>query len=114
MAIRDPEKKRAVGRAWYAANPDRRRRHEREYRQRQRLAVLSHYSNGLLACAHCPFNIVDALELDHIANDGAAHRREVSTRKLYGGLIATGFPSGYQVLCRNCNWLKERIACRKS
>jgi hypothetical protein len=42
--------------------------------------------------------------LDHLANDGRAHRRRCKGwQGVYRELVRDAFPAGYQVLCFNCN-----------
>ena len=48
------------------------------------------------------------LDLDHINNDGAIERRRKNSSLNYSRLVNLGFPPGFQVLCRNCNWRKHR------
>lgn len=80
-----------------------------------KIEVFTHYSNGELKCRFCNFNDLRALVLDHINDDGANHQRSisktgktrVSTSKIYYDLKKKGFPKGYQVLCANCNTIKE-------
>lgn len=71
---------------------------------------------GGYQCACCGEEIRHFLTLDHINNDGAAHRKEVfgdsrasagSHRSLYCWIIKNNFPSIFQVLCMNCNWGKR-------
>ena len=74
--------------------------------------VLTHYGNGIAACVKCAFDNIDALTIDHMNDDGAAHRRTLGGGRNYGGgfyywLRARGFPVGYQTLCFNCNGIKE-------
>ena len=74
----------------------------------QRLLVLQHYSNSMVPfCNCCNENIFSCLALDHIDNNGAEHRKEIGTT-IYFWIITNGFPSGYQVLCSNCNFAKYR------
>lgn len=53
------------------------------------------------------------LSLDHIGNNGADWRRETLGSRTatgwqtYRWLLKHGFPSGYQVLCMNCNFGKR-------
>jgi len=83
----------------------------RAFRAALRLEILSHYSNGSLICSCCGFGDVRALDLDHIKNEGGDHRKKIGRRgatyDIYAELKGNGFPDGYQVLCRNCNWIKE-------
>jgi len=73
----------------------------RERRLRHRLEALTHYGS---VCACCDEVRPEFLSFDHIDGGGAAHRRAG------GGVIniATwlknqGYPSGFRVLCHNCN-----------
>ena len=59
-----------------------------------------------------PFTILDALTIDHINNDGAKDRSQLHGGKrggvrFYEILKKNGYPAGYQVLCANCNLIKE-------
>lgn len=64
-------------------------------------------------CACCAEDEPSVLTIDHIANNGREHRlalggRKFSGQKFYMWLKKSGFPSGYQVLCWNCNIGKYR------
>ena len=74
-----------------------------------RYRVLSAYSNGLeIACVKCGFKDIKALQIDHINNNGAEDRRtNGKCQSLFRRLIKNNFPIGYQVLCANCNTIKE-------
>jgi hypothetical protein len=57
----------------------------------------------------CGYSCPDALVLDHVGDDGADHRRLVGNNsKLYQSLELQGYPPVVQVLCANCNMIKER------
>lgn len=87
------------------------RRKLREGYQRLKQEVLSHYSISPPVCAHCRITDIDVLCIDHIANDGAEHRRIIGHNygaNFYRWLKKNNYPGGFQVLCRNCNW-KKRI-----
>ncbi len=83
----------------------------REERMRLKRDVFSHYGSGV--CAVCGFSDIRALQLDHVNHDGADQRRLVGRVRTAAGttfyrwLRRTGYPSGYQILCANCNWIKE-------
>ena len=74
-------------------------------RKEIRYKVLYYYSKGKLECACCKEKIYEFLSIDHINGGGAKHSREIN-RDLYGWLIRNNFPSGFQVLCHNCNFAK--------
>lgn len=78
----------------------------KKYRDKERLAVLSYYSNGALCCACCKVKNIEFLAIDHINGNGNTHRKEV---KKTGGtffrwLIKNNYPEGFRVLCHNCNF----------
>jgi hypothetical protein len=48
------------------------------------------------------------LSIDHINNDGAEHRKNMSSgSNTYRWLRDNNFPNGFQVLCMNCQWGKK-------
>lgn len=105
-----------LNKEWISKNRERYNQAKAEYRFTLKLAAIAYYSNGTMACAHCGYNAdVDALCLDHINNDGAEHRKELgcSSRGTSGGstlyerLKAKGWMPNLQVLCFNCNTIKE-------
>lgn len=62
-------------------------------------------------CACCGETEPLFLEIDHVNNDGGKHRREEVGRggtSMYSWLKQHGYPEGFQVLCRNCNYGKHR------
>lgn len=76
-------------------------------RHSQRLKVLTHYTNGALTCKFCGFSDVRALCVDHVNNDGARDRENMTGSGIYAHIIRQNFPDTYQVLCANCNQIKE-------
>ncbi len=78
------------------------------------------YSNGDACCAHCQNADIDVLCLDHIENNGQAHRRSITKHSggassgslFYARLRTLGYPPGLQVLCANCNLKKEILRRR--
>jgi hypothetical protein len=75
--------------------------------------VFRHYGGK---CLHCGVSDFEVLTIDHINNDGAAHRKRLwdsSGRAIYKYLIENDFPPGYQILCRNCNWKKYLVFLRR-
>ena len=79
------------------------RRWKKEQYKRVRQEVLSYYSNNTMKCACCEENQIMFLSIDHINNDGAKHRREVRGSDLIFWLKRNNFPTGFQILCWNCN-----------
>lgn len=78
-----------------------------EKRQRIKDAVFAAY--GGYKCACCGELEQKFLSLDHISNDGAQFRRSIAGNRTAAGYVTyrwlakRGFPTGYQVLCMNCN-----------
>ena len=84
-------------------------------RLRTKETVIRHYSNGTMACSNpydihgtVPFCDIRANSIDQIDNNHHIHRDEVgSGTHFYLWLIKNNFPDGYQVLCMNCQTIKE-------
>lgn len=105
----DPIKKtayRARQNAWRAANADKCRAMGRVKRQALKKLVL-----GMLggACSGCGEKELEFLTIDHIDNDGAAHRESIGHggMKMYRAVQHAPDLSRYQCLCFNCNMKKS-------
>jgi hypothetical protein len=110
---------------WHRAHPDYAREKRRKYwtidrrlarrreAQEYKKKVISYYSNGTMSCADpyrehaAPYGNLLALTIDHI--DGGGRQARIRTRywNFYKWLARRGFPSGYQVLCMNCQMIKK-------
>jgi hypothetical protein len=81
--------------------------------EKTKLTVINHYSNGTMACANPynehkePYTNLYTLTVDHINGGGWLERKGYGA-KFYRNLIKSGFPSGFQILCMNCQWIKRR------
>lgn len=82
-------------------------------RQIDREQALQHYGSS---CVYCGETLSVFLTIDHIHNDGAKHRQHVRRNgKIQSGfdigawLRKNKYPSGFQILCVNCNHAKFRI-----
>lgn len=63
---------------------------------------------GGFVCKCCQETEPAFLSLDHVANDGAKHRKEVGEGfYMYRWAKANNFPATLQVLCMNCQWGKK-------
>ena len=100
------DQEKAYFESYYAANKQKISDYHKRHRQQLRLLVLSHYSNGTPTCACCRESRFEFLTLDHIHNNGAAHKRQVGRGQVYYSIRDAGFPPEYQVLCFNCNCAK--------
>lgn len=119
-ALNNPEfvqKKHERAKTYYASTKESRkevaRAMSRRYRDELKLKVLTHYSNGELKCNSCGIPVYAVLTLDHIDNNGADHKRSLSkggkasSSRIYKDILDNNYPPHYQVLCFNCNYLKE-------
>jgi len=95
------EKVRESANKYARANKDR----VAERWRTMRLMVMEAYGGARCAC--CGETTYEFLTIDHIDNDGAAHRAAIGTH-LYRWLIEHDYPDGFQVLCMNCNWGKNQ------
>ncbi len=92
----------ALGRSTY--NPER----AAASRRQLKTAVVARYGGK---CACCGETTLEFLQIDHVNNDGAAHRRAIRRRAgegFYKWLRTHSYPVGFQVLCANCNFAKGR------
>lgn len=77
------------------------------YRTKLRDEVFAAYGGPRCQC--CKENRVECLQVDHVNNDGAAHRRQIgrTAQALYIWLKRNGYPAGFQILCASCNQIKR-------
>ncbi len=111
---KNPEKERKKARDWNRKNRDKRNRWNQESHLRNKIEVMSHYTNPL-KCAMCPETDIVVLTIDHIKDDGADQRRQFAKEKGYAVMGSSfyywlkkhNYPKGYQVLCANCQLRKR-------
>ena len=71
--------------------------------------TIDKYSPSMM-CQRCGFDDIRALSIDHIDNNGSTHRRNIGVlggNAFYRWLKKQGYPQGYQVLCMNCQMIKQ-------
>jgi hypothetical protein len=73
--------------------------------ERLKMEVISHYTQGTLKCK-CGFSDIRALTIDHINGGGSKERKNFRGEQFLRKIIKEGFPSIYQVLCMNCQFIK--------
>ena len=82
----------------------------RRYNERQKLRVFEHYGGAPPSCACCGEKHLEFLSLDHLDGGGAKQRRQLhGSSNMYHWVIVNGFPTGFQVLCMNCNFAKGKF-----
>lgn len=88
---------------WDKTHPLRRKEIDRCFRLRRKQKVISHYGGQ---CACCGEKILDFLAIDHIDGGGSQERKRLKMggNGIYLFIIKNDFPSGFRVLCHNCNW----------
>jgi len=82
------------------------RRRDKQQRDRLRKEVINHYGGK---CRCCGTTTIEFLQLDHIDNDGKAHRKTVG-RHIYGWAKRNNYPKTLQILCANCNFCKGKFS----
>ncbi len=65
-------------------------------------AVFNAY--GGYKCTCCGEKQQAFLTIDHVNNNGCEHRRQIGQSNCYRWLKQNDYPSGFQVLCMNCQW----------
>lgn len=86
-------------------HPEARRKYVKRYIRELRDEAFKQYGGAKCACCSVAEDVF--LTLDHIKGDGAEERRNLGINggwSFYKWLKDHGFPPGYRVLCRNCNW----------
>ena len=82
-------------------------------RRRLNKKVIDHYGGK---CVCCSESTLVFLTLDHKENDGAEHRRQLSSSagsrmssySFYAWVRDSNYPIDLQVLCWNCQWGKQK------
>lgn len=78
----------------------------------RRMTVFDQYSAHTFACSCCGVTEMDFLSIDHKDGNGNKISKELGIPRggdpLYRWLIRHGFPTGFQVLCLNCNLSKAK------
>jgi hypothetical protein len=92
----------------YWDNPEQYRKEA--IQKRRRLKDLVYAAYGGYSCRCCGETTPEFLTIDHINGDGANHRRIIGRcgNTLLLWLKKNNFPTGFQILCWNCQWGKRR------
>lgn len=100
--IKNPEKRRAYRKKHYAKHHDQILERGKALRAHRKHSVIAGYGGH---CVCCGESEIGFLTLDHVGNDGNAHRRAIggTSDDVYRWAIANEFPSALQCLCFNCN-----------
>lgn len=79
------------------------REYKKQYNDKLRKEVLGYYSNNIFECACCGESHIEFLGIDHVNGGGFKHRKNIKRNNIYFWLKSNNFPSGFRVLCYNCN-----------
>lgn len=90
---------------WNSKHPDWRK--QRQFRVSQKAKDAAYKAYGGYICACCGETEPIFLTIDHINNDGNKHREKIGSQVIYYWLRDQGYPSGFQILCWNCNRAKH-------
>lgn len=96
------DKLRIKGREYYTKHCEQVKLYARRKRMELKLEVLNAYGGPICQC--CQETEVQFLSIDHINGGGVQHRKIQRAGLFYPWLKKNGYPSGFQVLCMNCNW----------
>jgi hypothetical protein len=82
--------------------------YDKQYDETNKINAFKYYSNNnVIKCCKCDCDDIRTLQIDHIENNGATHRKDIGNGNIYKWLKKNNYPSGYQILCANCNWKKH-------
>jgi hypothetical protein len=76
------------------------------------MAAFEHYAGCHCSWPGCTITDPDMLEIDHINNDGAKHRKETGHTPIHRWLKNNSYPPGFQVLCGGHNQKKKLMLAR--
>ena len=99
------DKRLAYGRKWRDANRAKMNSYNKMWKRRLKVEAFDAYGGRFCEC--CGETILEFLTIDHINGDGSHHRRSINSRggySFYHWLKNNNYPSGYRVLCMNCNF----------
>ena len=101
------KQKRERQRLYDIKNRQRVRELQKIYYGKLRLKILIYYGGDPPICK-CGFSDIRALTIDHINGGGCKHRKQMHMM-FYQWIKKNNFPEGFQVLCMNCQFIKERM-----
>jgi len=93
---------------YHKEHRERRRELSKERRQKLKIVVLTHYGSRLdyPSCVGCEESRLNCLTIDHIHGGGREHLTKIGGH-VYDWLKQHSYPTGYQTLCMNCQFIKK-------
>jgi hypothetical protein len=103
---KNPQSSREYAQAYYKKHPKYNVAWGRQNRLDIRREMITAYGGKCVVCGITDSRVLD---IDHIDNNGAKERRQgMRGWQFYRWLRKHNYPKdNFQLLCRNCNWIKE-------
>ena len=119
------ERLKQIYRSMTPEEREKKREEEQRWRWELKIKALTHYSNGSLKCMSSDCEVPGgsknllSFQIDHIHGGGRRHAIQIKGlgSHFYLWLYNHNYPSGYQVLCANCNVRKKvtnREGCKEN
>lgn len=93
------ERRAEISADWYENNRERSLERSRLRDQMLRREAIEHYGGKCECCGEATYEF---LAIDHINGGGGKHREKIGG-KIHRWLAKKNYPSGFRVLCHNCN-----------
>lgn len=105
------ERKAEIARRMKLTAPARQKENARKHNNLLKREAMEHYGGAFCRC--CGEDTLIMLALDHVENDGAAHRKSLTGEShrmptvSYVWAKRNNWPPIFQVTCFNCNWARH-------
>lgn len=95
---------RKSAKKYYESHKEEHAKYNRERYEQFKSQVLNHY---IPTCACCGEKQLEFLTIDHLHGNGNIHRKKMTKPNIYEYLVKNNYPEGFQILCFNCNFVKN-------
>jgi hypothetical protein len=99
-----------IHKKYYKKNKKQLKKYHQLFHLTLKIIIIQVYTKGKMNCMNCGYNEnIDALTIDHIDNNGFKFRNKDGRYGdcFYHWIIFHNFPNNLQILCSNCNLIKE-------
>ena len=110
------DKQRKYFKEWYTKNVTQVAVRMKKHNTKNKITVISHYTDDN-CCVLCGESNINVLTVDHVGGGGRKQQKDINCGtgyKLYRWLIKKNFPSGYRILCANCNHKDEIVRLKRN